>query len=363
MKTKIILIITIITVFFNTATAQNNTVVQININKLISRVTNKSNIGLDSLYNAYISKSSPYYGDFYGLQVIQKVPRKDIRKDFKVISETDSTISIKLGNEIFNIFDSRYPIIAGITVPYTYLIYEGNTYKEFLKQKEYFYKWLSENNLSDKYLIKNDFYEEELYVERCWNKKAVKVINDTLLHEAENCIHIYMDRVHGDSTAFEDFLSFVDKNNFDWIGIEMMDIEMQETIDKYIFSNENTIQYKSSRSKLFEYYSSGWIKHFKQEYSSFEENPFCRLMTLLRQKRIKVYAIEESNEMFLLFRNGETQFGGAVRSAMWTKHLPAEGRGLIFGGSAHFTNTRGINFQDFYHKRAPKQEIIIIHNQ
>lgn len=360
MTTRFILFFVLISLWVNRSIAQHHSTEQIDIGSLISRVINRSGFGLDSLYNEYISKSSPYYGDFYGLQVIQNVAREDIRKDFKMVSETDSSITVMAGRNTFTIFDRKYPMIAGITIPYPYIIYDGKDYREFIKNKEAFCGWLEFNKLSDKYLIRNEYYNEEFCVESNWHTNTIEVMKDTVLEKTRNCIHIYMDRVHGDSIAFENFLSFIRKYDFDWIGLEMMDRKMQTTIDEFIFSDENSTEYRSSKEKLYEYYSSGWIKHFKHEYTSFEDNPFCRLMVLLRNKRMKVYAMEDSNEMFLLFRNGETLFGGAVRSAMWAKDLPTKGRGLIFGGSAHFTNKRGINFQDFYRKRAPKQQTIII---
>lgn len=359
MTTRFILFFVLISFGVGRSIAQHYPTEQIDISPLISRVINRNGLGLDSLYNEYISKSSPYYGDFYGLQVIQNVGREDIRKDFKVVSETDSSITIMAGEDTFTIFDRKYPIIAGITVSCPYIIYEGKDYREFTKNKEAFCGWLETNKLSDKYLIRNEYYNEELCVEDNWHTNTIEVMKDTVLEKTRNCIHIYMDRVHGDSIAFENFLSFIQKYDFDWIGLEMMDRKMQATIDEFIFSDENSSEYESSKDRLYEYYSSGWIKHFKHEYTSFEDNPFCQLMTLLRQKGIKVYAMEESNEMFLLFRNGETQFGGAVRSALWANHLPTNGRGLVFGGSAHFTSKKGINFQDFYNKRAPEQKLVI----
>lgn len=343
--------------------AQENHVNIIDVNSLVRRVVSSSGIGLDSVYSDYISRPSKYYGDFYGVQILKNVGREEIRSDFKVVSETDTTVTVKIAGELIVISDMRYMQIMDIVVPYPHIVFEGDDFREFTGRKELFCGWLSDNSLCEKYLLRNGFYEKELEVERRWNRMTVETLKDTILEDESNCIHIYMDRVHGDSVAFEEFLSFVSKHDFDWIGIEMMDSRMQEVADRYIFSEPDSEEYAEAKETIFEYYSSGWIRHFNDIPDSFDENPFCRLMSVLRNRKIKVYAMEKTDEMFLLFRNGESEFGGAVRSAVWAETVPVHGRGVVFGGSAHFTDCRGVNFQDFYHDRAPGQEIVIVNNK
>ena len=60
-----------------------------------------------------------------------------------------------------------------------------------------------------------------------------------------------------------------------------------------------------------------------------------------------------SDPEYLLFRNGETEFGGAVRSDVWAERAPKSGRGIVVGGSAHFMSKVPINFQDLYLLRRP----------
>ena len=54
---------------------------------------------------------------------------------------------------------------------------------------------------------------------------------------------------------------------------------------------------------------------------------------------------------FLIFRYGESNFGASVRSRHWALSVPDQGRGIMFGGSAHFTANRSSNVQDFLHLR------------
>ncbi len=56
---------------------------------------------------------------------------------------------------------------------------------------------------------------------------------------------------------------------------------------------------------------------------------------------------------YILFRYGETEFGAAVRSDHWAMAMPRGGHGVVFGGSAHFTNDKPLNVQDFIQERDP----------
>ena len=60
---------------------------------------------------------------------------------------------------------------------------------------------------------------------------------------------------------------------------------------------------------------------------------------------------------YLLFRYGEVDFGGAVRSYWWAKRAPAKGRGILFGGSAHFNSAKPVNVQDFIIMLQPNRPV------
>lgn len=342
------------------AQAQESKVCEIDIAPLIKRVVNENGIGLNPIYEEQISRSSPYYSDFYGLQLIRPTDRKEIRKDFPVCSETDSTLTVNLPEGTVTFFDRQHPQILGWTAPYPFLIFSGNNCMELIRSQKGFNCWLTDKHLQEKYLIANPHYQEELRVQERWESSSLHLLRDTLLEHDPHCVHLYMDRVHGDSVAFERFLSVLRTIEIAWIGIEMMDASLQDTVDTYIFSDSTSNAYLKAKDALYAYYSTGWIRHFNYTPKGFEENPFCRMLMELRKKRVKVYALEQADMMFLLFRNGETAFGGAARSVMWADRLPVTGRGLVFGGSAHFTSPKGINFQDFYHDRAPGQKIVLI---
>lgn len=76
-----------------------------------------------------------------------------------------------------------------------------------------------------------------------------------------------------------------------------------------------------------------------------------------RAQGMRVIGIERATLPFLLFRYGETKFGGAVRSLEWAKTLPRTGRGIVFGGSAHFSADDAGNVQDFVAVAQPKRPL------
>lgn len=49
-----------------------------------------------------------------------------------------------------------------------------------------------------------------------------------------------------------------------------------------------------------------------------------------------------------------------MRSYLWAKALPKTGRGVLFGGSGHFTDPTPINFQDFQQALNPKMKQFVI---
>lgn len=81
-----------------------------------------------------------------------------------------------------------------------------------------------------------------------------------------------------------------------------------------------------------------------------EENYYFKIVEQMRTNKTRVIAMEkaiEKNEAeYIFFRYGENKFGGAVRSYWWAK-APKTGKGLVYGGSGHFTGGDSINFQDF----------------
>jgi hypothetical protein len=54
---------------------------------------------------------------------------------------------------------------------------------------------------------------------------------------------------------------------------------------------------------------------------------------------------------YILFRFGEFPLGATVRDATWAARIPREGRGIVYGGSSHFSPGRIPNMLTFLRSR------------
>ncbi|MGH9839131.1 MAG: hypothetical protein ACREEM_10135 [Blastocatellia bacterium] len=91
-----------------------------------------------------------------------------------------------------------------------------------------------------------------------------------------------------------------------------------------------------------------------------EENYYFKIVEQMRAKKIRVIGIEATTVPYIIFRYGENKFGAAVRSHQWAKVLPKTGRGVLFGGSGHFTDPTPINFQDLQQALNPKMKQFVM---
>ncbi|MGL5893994.1 MAG: hypothetical protein ACRCZM_05215, partial [Bacteroidales bacterium] len=287
--------------------------------------------------------------DFYGVQILHNIPINEMIEELQLKQITDSTALLHLDSGIATLFYNTDLDIMGYKFENNHIRFEGNDYSEFIKVKTDFYNLLNKKRLSDKYLINNKFYSEELLIEKLikrGNRTPLKAFDVKTYNKNNNAVIIYPDKVHGDAKAFEEFLQFVASADIDWLGLEMLNSDMQYIADDYIFADESSKEFMFAKDSIEAFYSVSWINHFKEKPKTASENPFVRLFQMMRERKIAIYGLEGSNADFLFFRNGETPFGGAVRNVAWARNTPSKGRGVVFGGSAHFTNILPINYQD-----------------
>lgn len=344
----IILLISLLSTF--AATAQQRKVHQLDLAHILSRVTTPGEFGLNKEYQSIISRPFEYYGDFYGVQILQNLSVNDMVKELRPSVVTDSTLVLSFETGVATLYYNRDISIMGIVTPHNHVVFEGDTFKEFLGVKDAFLCFLIKNKLADKYLIPNPYHDKELLVEKMMKSNHATTLLPYQKEEFstnDNALLIYPDKVHGDLNAFNEFLSFLENADLDWLGIEMLGSDMQQIANDYIFSEDESEQFLKAKDSIEKFYSTGWIEHFKVRPKTIDDNPFIRLFQLMRNRRIPIYGLDGSNTMYILFRNGETQFGAAVRNVSWAEASPNKGRGVIFGGSAHFNSTIPINYQDF----------------
>jgi hypothetical protein len=332
---------------------------------------------LDPKYAAAIAKPSPYYTDFYGIQALADTTRERIKRDFvpkysEIAAEDENSITLKFKNGWTGKFYPHSTLkIMGTETPFDHVEISGATWQELLKNLEEFRGIVQAARLEKRYLIPNPFYEDELVVAKNYAgdiAPAQLIVSPTLaeMRNETNAVLIYKEGLHGNVEGYDKFKRDVlDKNQFDWIGMEMLSPTQQKDLDAFVDSADGTPEYNRARKALIDYFTTAWNGRAGPKTTG-EENYYFKIVDQMRARKTRVVGLEGviglegSSIAFILFRGGENSFGGAVRSYQWAKNVPKKGRGLIFGGSAHFTESRPVNFQDFLKLVNPNAKIFVM---
>ncbi len=133
--------------------------------------------------------------------------------------------------------------------------------------------------------------------------------------------------------------------------MEMLPSNMQGDLDAFTKSGTASDAYTIARKKLIDYFASAWNR--AEPKTTGEENYYFKIVDLMRTKKARVIGLEGVSLTYILFRYGESEFGAGVRSCKWAQLVPSSGKGVVYAGSAHFTNPQPLNFQDFLAERIP----------
>lgn len=339
------------------------------IQSVILKVINrKTYMGYDSLYSANTGKPSPYLSEFVGVQAIKTSTMAGVKKDFvpklaKLVSSNDSNwikLEFKEGYTATFYVNTSLQIRADIIIPTDHVFFEDSTHELFTAHIAQFKAMLIKNKLAAKYLVKNPYYsaEQAVYNRIKQNPATPKIETDSSFEmfnsASKNAVMLFPDIVHGDYAWYKQLYSHLEKADYDWFGLEMLSYKMQDALNDFLTAPENSPAYTAAEAKLKLFYSTAWQFRFKEDKPA--EHPFISLFRLLRAKKKKVYAIENDSMEYLIFRYGEMDFGGAVRNVLWASRLPVTGKGIVFGGSAHFKvkPNKPVSFQDFYQVKRPE---------
>lgn len=324
---------------------------------------------LDPKFAEATAKPSRYYSDFYGIQALRDTTKEGVKRDFvpkfaEVTAEDENTVTLKFKEGFSGKFYPNSTLkVMGVEVKYDHVEISGDKWNDLRVNLEKFIKLLENNKLAKKYLRTNPHYQDELVVYKQLSKKN-QVIPQTRtfseMRNEKNLLLLYPEGVHGNLKGYEKFKSDVlDKEKFDWIALEMLTPTMQKDLDIFINSPENSSEHQRTRKVLLDYFKDSWNGRSGPKTSA-EENYYFKIVEQMRQQKTRVIGVEASTAEYIFFRYGENKFGGAVRSYWWAKALPKTGKGLIFGGSAHFNDKDPINFQDFEAMLNPKMKMFVL---
>lgn len=317
---------------------------------------------VDPLLTAYLAHPSPFYTDLYGIHALKDFTAQQLINHFvpnnaSLVKQTNSTVELLFSTGWNATF---YPhaalVIKNATSPTDHVYVGGNNASELIRYLTDFHHLLKRNNLESTYLIPNPHYELEKQVDRAYYSESspVKVKIDPTMSEfqaASNALMIYPDPVHGDRVWYSQFMEALQSKTIDWLGLEMLTSSMQPTLDAFCLQPNTSAAYIAARTNLTGYFLHGWTDYFRLNITSGEDSPYFQAVDLIRRKGGRVYGLDFDDMNFIFFRNGESDFGAAVRSLNWANSLPTKGRGIVFGGSAHFTSRRPVNVQDFLASR------------
>lgn len=342
-----------------TTAAQSRFVDSPDLMSLVKRVLTPQGM-LDPEFTEAIARPSPYLTDFFGIQAIKDITKETIKRDFVpkfavVEKEDEHSIELKFNDGWTGRFIVNSSLeVKGTLSPVSHVYLSGDTWREMLKSREDFLGILKAENLTDRYLVVNPYYKDELVVAKklAGGSAPVSPSKDPALpgfEQSTNAVVIFPDRVHGDEAGFNDFLAFLGTHKCDWLGLEAVTTAMQKQLDDYIQADEKSPRFAAAEKSIAEYFASGWDKRFQNH----QESHFMKIMRIMKVNKSRVYGLEGVPLDYIIWRYGETPFGGAVRSYVWSMQVPTAGRGIVFGGSAHFSSDKPINFQDFLKDRNP----------
>lgn len=325
------------------------------LGNIVMKVLDKKTYYYDSIYLTQISRPSPFFTDFFGLLPIKKVSGEKIKRDFvpsfaSVISESDSTIELRFKDKWNVIFYFNSALeFKNLVFYYPHIdFYDSDSYKIFLPQIQEFTEIVMNKGLADDYLIENSFYNLETKADEILKKglKQVEPVADPDLvsfNKCKNAVYIVPDKVHGDQVRYNVLTEILKTAKIDWLGIEMLGSDKQPVLDTYLRSKEGSAEFEKAKQEILE---NIWWRFSDDKKENPESNHYFRLIEMMRLSGKRVYALDIPG-IYSVFRNGETAYGAKVRNYLWASCLPGKGKGIVFGGSAHFNGKTPGDFQDF----------------
>lgn len=302
-------------------------------------------------YWAAVGKPSPHLGEYYGLHVLQPVVKEAVVRDFATPSSApaDRGNSLSLnpwgnGSVTFH-FSKRLAKVDGSIVDsgHSYAWFQAASVDHLLSLLNWFHLALKQRGHSSKYLLPNPHLDLEMQgmarLTASDHRVALTADPDRSKFDSagSNALLAVPDPVHGDSKRYADILDIVQHENFDWFGIEMYTQAVQSTIDVFLSEPEGSPAFRAAKQKLLDV---SWTNFHGLEKTP-EDNYYFHLIDACRRRNIHVYGMD-IDRLYDLFGHGETPFGGMIRSSFWSQALPTSGRGVLFGGSAHFEGTNRI---------------------
>ena len=324
---------------------------------------------MDPEFPPTVATPSPYLTDFFGVQAIADVSREEIVADFvprfaEVTGQNEHWVALTFKDGFTATF---YPVsslvVLGFEAPISHVVVSGDDWRQARGNVEALIGRIREIGREDAYLLDNPDYGLELatYETMQAGMTASVEIDPDLsgFRASADGLLLFPEAVHGISTDADELMKVIDGGGFDWIGLEALNLDQQEDLDAFNDAAAGTPEYERARAELVEYFADAWNGRAGPRTTG-EENYYFKLCEAAHAAGARVIALEGASPAFLLFRYGEASFGSSVRSLIWANAIPSSGRGILFGGGAHFHYADVPMVQDFVAAESPERPIFAV---
>ncbi len=322
-------------------------------------------VGQDVLFDR-ISFPSSVLTDFFGVQILRPVTPAEVRQDLvpfyaDIAGETPYALTLRFqdGPEVVFRFNTLLYLDSN-PLDIAYARIELPNPEAYPGPMEDFRRILADAGLADRYLEPNRYFAAE---QVAWDRllepellEPVPVRTDTaVFREVDHGVFL-VGETHGGTDALEMAESMVLNPATDWLALEMVPEDLQTLLDRYQNSPEGSDAWQDARESLLRFYSRNWNTRGQEITEDPADNPYFRLIDLARSAGKPVVGLDTS-ERYVLFRFGEFPLGASTRDYVWASKVPTWGRGVVYGGSSHFSPDRRPNMLTFLRERFPEIEV------
>lgn len=315
-------------------------------------------VGVEALFQR-VDHPSAVLTDFFGVQPLQPYTLDQILTDLvpelaTVTKRGENRVTLRMNNGPTVVVQSNGRLFINgnkVEIPYARVVIEQpSTYP---REPALFRAALVDAGLGERYLPRNPYYELEVQaVGSAGHTGAVQgeVSADTSRFDDHEHAIILVGETHGGSERYEQAMKLVALPSITWIAIEMIPENLQSSVDALQSHSPGSAPHRAARDSLLRFFSENWNTRGHEITATPEENPYFRLIVAAHRLGKRVIALDTRAD-YILFRFGEFPLGAKVRDATWAANIPSEGRGIVYGGSAHFSTSRSPNMLSFLQSR------------
>jgi hypothetical protein len=325
-------------------------------------------------YWAAFSFPKPFLTDYYGLHCFNRLKKERVLRDFvplyaEILTQTDKSARLRFKDGFSFDFHFGKNLVSNAKIiedscDFAWTVSE--TVEDLIDSLNGLQNLLSKTGLEKEYLLPNPFFlmEKTLVIREKSLIPPAHFQKDpdlSLFSKDLNGIVFIPDGVHGNIERYEQLYRVLNEHRMDWFAIEMFTSTKQKALDTFIFGQEDSLEFLASRKALIE---ASWKGKFPDEdHEHPEQNRYFKLIELCRQQGIRVIGMESGDKSYVLWGHGETPFGVGVRNVIWAKTIPTIGKGVVFGGSAHFIDPlnpqKNSHVQDFIQEIRPNTQFYV----